>query len=71
MKAIIKVFCSLIFVTNSIVIFSQRGQVHRSEWDFPEDGGDDSWSGYIITLLILFGIPWLISEIIKSRNKGK
>ena len=61
----------LFFLLNTVSLFAQRGQVHESEWRDPEDGGDTSWTSYIITLLIIFGIPWLISEIIKAREKKK
>jgi len=47
---------------------AQRGQVNRSEWDDGEDG-DTSWTMYLITIAIIFGIPWLISKYLKSRKK--
>lgn len=61
----------LVMLFHTFISNSQRGQLHESEWRDPEDGGDTSLSSYIITLLILFGIPWVISQIIKSRDNRK
>tara|TARA_R110001592_G_scaffold53477_1_gene163916 strand:+ start:1087 stop:1242 length:156 start_codon:yes stop_codon:yes gene_type:complete len=49
---------------------AQRGQVSRDEWD-DGDGGDSSWFGYLITLAVLFGIPYLISKYLKSKDDKK
>jgi hypothetical protein len=47
-----------------------RGRVDESEWRDPDDP-EPSLFSYLITIAILFGIPWLISEIIKNRDKKK
>jgi hypothetical protein len=47
-----------------------RGRVDESEWRDPDEPEPSIFS-YIITIAIIFGIPWLISEIIKIRNKNK
>ncbi len=54
----------------SSIIMAQRGQVSRDEWD-DGDGGDSSWFGYLITLAVLFGIPYLISKYLKSKDDKK
>jgi hypothetical protein len=61
----------LVLLFHTLIANSQRGQVNESEWRDPEDGGKTSWTSYLITLLVLFGIPWVISEIIKSRDSRK
>lgn len=61
----------LVLLFQTLVSNAQRGQVHESEWRDLEDSGETSWTSYIITLLILFGIPWVISELIKSRDDRK
>jgi hypothetical protein len=66
-----KKFLILVLLFHTLAANAQRGQVDESEWRDPEDVGETSWTSYIITLLILFGIPWLISEIIKSRDNRK
>lgn len=57
-------------ILTSSILIAQRGQVSRDEWD-DGDGGDSSWVGYLITLAIIFGIPWLISKYLKSKEDVK
>jgi hypothetical protein len=51
-------------------LVAQRGQVSRDEWD-DGDGGDSSWTGYLITLVVIFGIPYLIAKYLKSKDEKK
>lgn len=62
----------IILIGFSVISFAQemRGRVDESEWRDPDDP-EPSLFSYVITIAILFGIPWLISEIIKNRDKKK
>jgi hypothetical protein len=63
-----RVVLTIIFVASHLISLAQRGQVDRSEWMDSEDK-EPSWTINIVVLLVLFGIPYLISEFIKSRDK--
>ncbi|MDT8411896.1 MAG: hypothetical protein RQ875_05505 [Vicingaceae bacterium] len=69
-NTIIRTALSVLLILTSSILIAQRGQVSRDEWD-EGDGGDSSWAGYLITLAIIFGIPWLISKYLKSKENKK
>ncbi|MCB9363169.1 MAG: hypothetical protein H6587_01235 [Flavobacteriales bacterium] len=56
--------CYSILITS--ISIAQRGQVSRDEWD---DGGDSSLLSYVVTLLVIFGIPYLLSRYLKSKDE--
>lgn len=72
-KTIIKIYLLLqLILLLSYNTYSQmRGRVDESEYRDSEDSSDDSWTSNIITIAIIFGIPWAISELIKYNNKKK
>ena len=56
--------CYSILITS--ILMAQRGQVSRDEWD---NGGDSSLLSYLVTLIVIFGIPYLIARYLKSKDE--